>query len=78
VLADLDLSFVSKRKRMMDSVGHYSRPELLSLLVNRAPQPHLRELSPESPSPNLSRNSHESFAPHREPPTSEDTARELS
>jgi nitrilase len=43
VVADLDLSLIAKRKRMMDSVGHYSRPELLSLLVNRAPQPHLRE-----------------------------------
>ncbi len=36
-IADLDLNLITKRKRMMDSVGHYARPELLSLVVNSAP-----------------------------------------
>jgi aliphatic nitrilase len=48
-IADLDLSLITKRKRMMDSVGHYSRPELLSLYINRMPQPRLREDEPRSP-----------------------------
>ncbi|HTJ95744.1 MAG TPA: Nit6803 family nitrilase [Pararobbsia sp.] len=37
VIADLDMSLITKRKRMMDSVGHYARPELLSLLINDRP-----------------------------------------
>lgn len=35
--ADLDFNLITKRKRMLDSVGHYARPELLSLKHNLAP-----------------------------------------
>ncbi len=37
VIADLDFALIDKRKRMMDSVGHYARPELLSLALNTRP-----------------------------------------
>lgn len=36
-IADLDFSLITKRKRMMDSVGHYARPDLLRLVLNDAP-----------------------------------------
>jgi nitrilase len=37
-IADLDFNLITKRKRMMDSVGHYARPELLQLRLNNQVQ----------------------------------------
>jgi nitrilase len=37
VIADLDMSLIVKRKRMMDSVGHYARPELLNVTLDPRP-----------------------------------------
>lgn len=36
-IATLDFSLITKRKRMMDSVGHYARPDLLQLQVKNSP-----------------------------------------
>ncbi len=42
LIADLDMALILKRKRMMDSVGHYARPELLSLLLDNRPTAPMR------------------------------------
>ena len=43
VYADMDMNLITKRKRMMDSVGHYSRPELLSLNIDKNPKNLIHE-----------------------------------
>jgi aliphatic nitrilase len=43
VIADLDFAQIDARKRLMDARGHYSRPELLSLLVDHGPAPHMHQ-----------------------------------
>lgn len=48
IVAELDMSLIVKRKRMMDSVGHYSRPELLTLLHDAKPK---RQVWPASVAP---------------------------
>ncbi len=43
VYADMDMNLITKRKRMMDSIGHYSRPELLSLNIDKSPKNLIHE-----------------------------------
>ena len=43
LIADLDFRSIDGRKRLVDPRGHYNRPELLSLLINRTPKAHVRD-----------------------------------
>src|SRR5882672_4582223 len=49
LIADLDMSLIVKRKRMMDSVGHYARPELLSLNLDNRPTTAMHATAPSLP-----------------------------
>ena len=65
LIADLDLALITKRKRMMDSVGHYARPELLALAINERPASTTLPMpAADIPSTDLRSTRHE---PHHDP-----------
>ncbi len=63
LIADLDMNLVLKRKRMMDSVGHYARPELLKLFLDDRPAVPLRMASDDATAIGGG-SSHETYAPN--------------
>lgn len=73
VVADLDMALITKRKRMMDSVGHYARPELLSLAMNAEPARTAHPMPRPPRSPDDHRHDAPADAP-REPEAADRTA----
>jgi nitrilase len=45
VTAEIDLGEIARAKNFADPVGHYSRPDIFRLVVNRAPQPCVQEVT---------------------------------
>ena len=63
-IAELDPALITKRKRMMDSVGHYSRPDLFTLEIDRTARSQVR--STEAPPLEQSYGGFSNRTPHEE------------
>jgi aliphatic nitrilase len=63
LIGDLDMALITKRKRMMDSVGHYARPELLHLVHDATPTQPRHELIRPIPEPVPTSDLHQEETP---------------
>ena len=46
MVADIDLGMISLAKAAGDPAGHYARPDVMRLLLNRDPAPRVERLRP--------------------------------
>jgi len=46
-VAEIDLSAIIRQKNVLDTVGHYSRPDILRLLIDRSTRKVVEEMAPE-------------------------------
>ena len=67
--ADIDLYDIARAKNFADPTGHYGRPDVLSLLWNRAPQACVREGSPERSMEAAGRTESDTSSPPWQAPT---------
>jgi nitrilase len=53
--ARVDPDQLTGPKWQLDAAGHYARPDVFQLWVNRTPRPYLSKLPPDAPAPDLAR-----------------------
>ena len=46
-VAEIDLSAIVRQKNVLDTVGHYSRPDILRLRIDHSPRKVVEEMAPE-------------------------------
>jgi len=63
VTAEIDLYDIARAKNFADPVGHYSRPDVFRLFVNRAPQLRVQEVTPEASASAVWSSAHQAWDP---------------